>query len=237
MAPSTPCSNEVLAQADAALVRLDRLQGFLLLAVKLDGEDHAKWHFLTQEARAACIVGTLAELEALTRTFLSQINTQINQAKLAMGDLKPCLRGLAGHADFESLRDSSDAMNIWTRRSTVTTFEMSRNVALMPLSTRGPQPPLDGKTLTPSHFNRLWSVYGIDGGPFPDVSSGQTLQKLSGLRNDIAHGNLPFSEVFKTAGTTSNAVEGYTREMGLFVIHLASAWSGYAATQSYRRTP
>lgn len=234
---STPCSDEVLEQADTALTRLDRLKGFLVLAVKLDGEDHDKWFFLTQEARAACIVGILAELEALTRTFLCGINTEINREQLRLSELKPCLRSLAGHVHFESLRESSDSLNIWTRRTTVTTFEASVEVAAMPLPTRGPQPPLDGKTLTPAHFSRLWQVYGIEGVPLPDLSSGQTLQKLSGLRNDIAHGNVPFNEIFKTAGTDPSTVETYVAQMGLFIIHLASSWSRYAIERAYLRKP
>lgn len=237
MVSSGSCADQVLDQADGALTRLDRLKAFLLTAVDLDGEDHGKWHFLTQEARAACIVGVFAELEALTRTFLTTINEEITAAHFAISDLRPCLRGLAGHVHFESLRDSSDSANIWSRRTAVTTFESSRELAIMPLPTRGPQPPLDGRTLTPAHFLRVWQIYGLDGDPVPDLASSQTLQKLSGLRNDIAHGNLPFSEIFRTAGTSAASIEGYLTQMSLFVIHLAYAWSGYATGRSYLQVP
>lgn len=237
MPASVPCADQVLDQANDALERLDRLKSFLLTAEDLYKSDNAKWYFLTQEARAACIVGVLAELEALTRTFLVAINNEISGANRAIADLKPCLRGLAGHVHFESLRDSADASNIWARRAMVTTLEASKEVAQLPTPTRGPQPPLDGRTLTPAHFKRVWEVYGIDDDPLPDLASGQTLQKLSGLRNDIAHGNLPFQEIFRTAGTATPAVERYLTQMSLLVIHLATAWARYADERAYLKTP
>lgn len=237
MPSSTACADQILDQADDALGRLDRLKIFLLAAEDLRKADNAKWHFLTQEARAACIVGILSELEALTRTFLQTINAEISDASHLIGALKPCLRGLAGHAHFESLRDSSDATNIWSRRATVTTFELSAELAALPITVRGPQPPLDGRTLTPAHFKRIWDVYGLDGDPLPDLASSQTLQKLSGLRNDIAHGNVPFGEIFKTAGTTTAAVERYVTEMTLFVIYLGTTWSAYADSKGYLQVP
>lgn len=237
MATSISCADRVFDQADGAMSRLDRLKAFLLAAVDLDGDDHDKWHFLTQEARAACIVGILAELEALTRTFLCAINDEINESKVSVGDLKQCLRGLASHVHFESLRDSNDSTNTWNRRAAVTSLENSSEIAVLPIPIRGPQPPLDGKTLTPAHFYRIWQVYGVEGDPMPDLAAGQTLQKLSGLRNDVAHGNLPFSEIFRTAGTTAPAIEGYVTQMSLFVIHLASAWSAYASGRGYLQVP
>jgi hypothetical protein len=235
--PSLPCSQEVLDQAEEALSRLDRLKAFLLTAEDLHKQDGDKWRFLSQEARAACIVGVLAELEALTGVFLKGISREITAGRHAVSALRPCLRGLAGHTHFESLRDTADSENIWARRALLTTLDMSSDTAAMPIPTRGPQPPLDGRTLTPAHFRRIWDVFGIDGDPLPDLASGQTLQKLSGLRNDIAHGNLPFAEIFRTAGTTAPSVERYVTQMSLTVIHLASAWSMYANTRAYLQVP
>lgn len=226
-------SDRVFDQADDALKRLDRLKSFLVAAEALRVQDHARWFFLTQEARAACIIGVCAELEALTRVFLVAVNGEINRGVHVVGDLKPCLRGLAGHAHFESLRTSEDAATVWARRTAVTSYDTSTEVAAMPLPARGPQPPMDGKTLTPSHFQRLWDVYGLDGDPFPELAWATTLTKLSGLRNDIAHANLPFSEIFRTAGTTSPSVERALDQMNNFVIHLTVTWTSYVASQHY----
>jgi hypothetical protein len=75
-------------------------------------------------------------------------------------------------------------------------YEASKEAVSLPIPMHGPMPPLDGKTLTPAHLQRIWQVYGLNGNPVPDLSAGQTLQKVAGLKNDIAHGNLPFARYY-----------------------------------------
>lgn len=229
MGKPSQADSDFLVRGEEALVRISKLKTFLIMSQEMDSVDHTKWYFLTQEARAASIVGVMAELEGLTRSFLVHINTLINDQAHPVAALKPCVRALAGHAHFDSLRDTNDSSTIWAKRAAVTTFEVCSEASVLPIPTRGPQPPLDGKTLTPAHFIRIWSVYGIPATPFAEVGWAQTLQKLAGLRNDIAHGNIPFDEIFRSSrnGTSGADVERYLEEIELFVISLVDKWKDY----------
>lgn len=230
---SSSVDSDFLERGEEALIRVNKLKTFLIMSKELDAQDHGKWYFLTKEARAVSIVGGMAELEALTKEFLKQVNQEINNTGYPVSLLKPCVRALAGHAYFDSLRDTSDATTVWGKRALVTTFELSTDPTVLPLPTKGPQPPLDGKTLTPAHFQRIWDVYGIPGTPFPELRWGQTLQKLAGLRNDIAHGNLPFDEIFRSPGISNADVERYLEELELLIIFLVSEWDDYSSRKLF----
>jgi len=205
----------------------------MLNANDLQRTNHSKWRFLSQEARAACIVGSMAELEALTRTFLVTLSQEINAGNHRVKDLKQSLRCLAGDSHFESLRSTNDAESLWQRRQFLTSLEDCAEIATLPIPTKGAQPPLDGKTLTPAHFNRIWTVLDIPGDPLPALAIQPTLTKLKGLRNDIARANLPCEEVLHTAGTTVPAIEKYMDHMTDLVIHLADNWERYTLDQGY----
>jgi hypothetical protein len=61
-----------------------------------------------------------------------------------------------------------------------------------------------------------------------------TLTKLSLVRNDLAHGNIPFFQVFQQPGYTVTQVERYLSEMCLFAIHLAATLANYVDSGGYR---
>ena len=106
-------------------------------------------------------------------------------------------------------------------------------MAEFPVERNHPQPPLDGKTLKPEHFNRLWEIYSLPGVPFPSLKWQGSLQKLALARNDIAHGNLPYHEVFQEAGRGVSDIEAYVTDVSDFATHLVQTWVTYLRDEMY----
>jgi hypothetical protein len=215
-----------MEHGERCLVRLDHLKSLLIGIAGIAAHDR-RWRQATQEVRASAIVGSVAEVEALSVESIRSMNRAVNSSGLAICALKPPLRALAAHADFESLRTLADAEKVWSRRQFTTNLDSCTDPARLPLPRLGPQPPLDGGTPNPSHYARIWTLYGIRGSPFPGIRWPMTLRKLSGTRNDIAHGKLPFYEIFQAPGLTIADVEGYLEDMASFVTHLAISLSLY----------
>lgn len=143
------------------------------------------------------------------------------------------MRQLAAHDAFESLRTLQDHEKLWDARAFATTLEGCGDLLKLPLPRKGPQPPLDGGTLKPGHFNRLWAIYGLPGIAFPEAAWAPSLQKLAGLRNEIAHGTSPFNDIFSQAGVTVAEVERYIDDLSLFSIHLVDSWCKFLASEMY----
>jgi hypothetical protein len=218
---------EIHDHAERLLRRIDELKLLLLYVRELDPSAGAEWSSSSRDARALAVVCSVAELEALTKFIIQRTHQALNDSALAESDIVPCMRQITSHGMFESLRSLQDSSKVWERRSYVTTLETCGNALELPIFSRGPQPPLDGRTLRPEHFNRMWSIYGLPGIAFPAASWASSLQKLALVRNDIAHGNLPFGEIFQQAGLTVAEVESYIDDLGSFSIHLVSAWTDY----------
>jgi hypothetical protein len=225
---------ESMTLAERFLRRADRLQTFMLHTAALAKTEPEKFNPMTQEARAGVIVYSMAELEALTTSLLLAVNRAINAQKLPHVDLLPSLRSLADHSTFESLRIIKDADTVWTHRAMVTSYEARQDLVQLPAQEGFLLPPLDGRTLTPAHFQRIWNVYGLTSEIFPPGANPMTLTKLSLVRNDLAHGNIPFFQVFQQPGYTVTQVERYLSEMCLFAIHLAATLANYVDSGGYR---
>ncbi|MGH3808069.1 MAG: hypothetical protein ACRDRU_15880 [Pseudonocardiaceae bacterium] len=224
---------ELRSHVDRLLNRVDQLQ--LLLDQNFgasNGGDQPG--FVSRELRAAAAVGSIAELEALTRSTIQRTHIELNTCGLMLCDISPSMRQLAVHGTFESLRDAMDHGKLWEKRRFATTLETCNQSLLLPIVLqRAPQPPLDGRTLTPKHYHRLWQIYGLPGDPFPVVSWEGSLQKLALLRNDIAHGSLPVDEIFTQAGRSAPEVRSYINDIGLFSINFADRWENYLTNQGY----
>lgn len=232
MAAKKPASIAVIEAAEASATRLDRWKSSLL---RRDSAPSGSLDsFLSTELSAAAIVACMAELEGLIRGFLVSLAEQINGSRTRIRDLNPKLRSIAGHAHFESLATSEDKDNIWLRRLKVTSFESDYDIVMFPIASRGkPQPPLDGRTITPEHIHRIWVVLDLAADPFPDPACVASLRKLAGLRNDIAHCNYPIDEVFAGPGVSRDEIVGYLDDMVLFILHLSTVWSEYSLSRSY----
>jgi hypothetical protein len=189
------------------------------------------------EARASAIVYSVAELEALTRFTLQRTHEELNAGKHKLRDIRSCLRQLAAHSTFESLRELNDAAKLWARRAEATTLEESDEILSLPIVLKRPQPPLDGRTLRPEHFLRIWDIYGLPDSAFPTIGWAASIQKLAGVRNDLAHGNVPFTEVFKTAGMRTDQIERYLEDVYDFTLHFATTWVEYLNTRQYLASP
>ncbi len=218
--------------------RLDRLQRraeyLLRLLSGVEAAPDSQSVLNSEEARAHAIVSIVAELEALVRETLKEVHRTINAEQIASSELSRCVRQLAAHAHFDSLRDSSRHDNIWTARAAVTSLDVDHRLVTLPLPMKGPQPPLDGRTLIPEHFRRIWSVYGLPGEPFPTASTATSLQKLALARNDIAHGNLPFEEALQEPGRELRHVRQYLADIRELAQHFIAAWSSYLEGEMYR---
>lgn len=233
MAPHEQLVADLRLHVDRLLNRVDQLQ--LLLAQNFDASNEGNLPgFVSRELRAAAVVGSIAELEALTRSAIQLTHKELNSYGLVLCDISPSIRQLAVHDTFESLRGVMDHGKLWAKRSFATTLETCNQPVSLPIILRGaPQPPLDGRTLTPQHYHRLWQIYGLPGTPFPVVSWEGSLQKLALLRNDIAHGNLPVGEIFAQPGRSAPDVRSYINDIGLFSINFTDCWEKYLVKRGY----
>lgn len=224
----------VWSETDRLLSRVERLDTQLTASFRVYAAEGERAYAATQDSRAAAILYSMAELESLTRFVLTEAHKTINLLEVPVRDVRPCLRGLAAHSWFESLRSLQETAKVWERRALTTTMDGSAEPMRLPVVGRPKaQPPLDGKTPKPEHFALVWAMYGLPDEPFTTGSWQTTLRKLSGVRNDLAHGNVPFSEVFRTPGLQEGDVEGYLADLAHFAIHFASSWVTYMTSASY----
>ena len=233
MAAHSALIDELDQHCERLLSRTDELKRYLIAAKAMRTQDSVRWTFLEREARATAIVCSMAELESLTRETIRRTHQELNSSALENRALTRCLRQLAAHDAFESLRYLQDHEKVWTTRFFATTLDASSDVLGLPLPRKGPQPPLDGRTLKPSHFYRIWEIYGLPAEAFPMVRWVASLQKLSMLRNDIAHANVPFPEIFKQAGVSTSEVESYVDDISSFALHFTSCWQEFLERKLY----
>ena len=221
------------ARADLAAQRIDEWGSHLLrlAAGSITGIEETS--FLGRELRAAAVVATMGEVESLLRDMLVAIGLHINSEGIRTSDLIPPLRSLSSHSSFESLVNARDSERVWSRRLEVTQLESSSVIAVLPLEmTRGPQPPLDGRTIQSRHFSLVWSVLGIPN-PIPSASIVASLKKLTQIRNDVAHRNIEISQVFSEAGRTATDLQKYLDDVVLLLLHVGVEWADYIRTRAY----
>ncbi|WP_327007939.1 hypothetical protein OHA72_12080 [Dactylosporangium sp. NBC_01737] len=175
----------------------------------------------------------VAELESLTRVALKEIHEYINRASIPVNTIAACLRQLVAHNEFESLRNLQDAAKVWEKRAYTTSLDRQAVEVVLPLPTKGPLPPMDGRTPTPSLYNRIWSVYGLHREAFPVASWSPSILKMAGLRNDIAHGNIPFHEIFQQPGVTVADIERYVDDIEAFSSHFIATIVDYLTNSLY----
>jgi uncharacterized protein with PIN domain len=107
---------ELNLECDRVLARIDRLKRYLTISVQLAEKEPNALHFLMAESRGAAVVGTCAELEALTRTVLQRTHEEISSRGLVYRQLSATLRQVAAHDVFESLRAIQDYGKLWERK-------------------------------------------------------------------------------------------------------------------------
>jgi hypothetical protein len=143
-------------------------------------------------------------------------------------------RPLIIEGSSSSLPIASQTIDI-TLTSFATTLESCREIAVFPIERNYPQPPLDGKTLRPEHFERLWAIYSLPGYAFPRSTWNASLAKLALARNDLAHGNLAFYEIFQQAGRSVADIERYVNDIEGFTNHFIDSWWEYINDEGYLR--
>lgn len=226
------------SETDRLILRVGRLSTQLAASYRLYQSEGPSRYHETQDARAAAILYSMAELESLTRFMITEVNKALNLLAVPLVDVRPCLRPLAAHEIFESLKYLNDVSKVWERRGLATTMDSSAGTMALPVVDRPrAQPPMDGKTPKPEHFALIWEVYGLPSVPFTKGSWQTTLRKLSGVRNDLAHGNLPYEEIFQTAGLRLSDVEGYLDDLAQFSLHFTESWEEYLKSSSYLARP
>lgn len=190
-----------------------------------------------QELRGAAAVAALAEMERLLREALVELSIDINSASVPIRDLSPGLRPLAAESYFQALNTNSKGDKHWDNRALVTQLEKNITIAKFPSRTiSSPQPPLDGKTIRSAHFRRIWDVLGLEGEAIPKGEMETSLNALSTIRNDVAHGNIPISEIFhrQVTGKTADAMAHHIQNLILLVDHFCLSLSSYAVERRYK---
>lgn len=214
--------------------RLDRWRAEL---IRLDASAPVMHEssFLGIELRGAAVVATLAQVERLLREFLVGLAAEVEASRTEVRRLVPSLRALVGHSKFESLSSSSRGDVVWGQRVHVTAYDADTAYAsLPPRMGKGPQPPLDGKTITDAHILRMWSVLSVRVDPFPKASCATSLRRLASLRNDIAHGNFPINEVMRSPGASAADLAMQIDDIILLILHVATELSTYVKEKHYR---
>lgn len=192
---------------------------------------------LGQELRGAAVVAAMAELERLLRELLIVTSQEINQASVAVRDLKPALRALATQSHFQSIMQSPNGDGHWQSRAFVTTLEYSTEIAQLPKrSSVTPQPPLDGRTIRPSHIQRIWTTLGLEGVAIPKPEIHVSLTALATMRNDVAHGNAPIGEVFHPdiPGKSPAEIQRHLQNIEHLIDHVCLTFHYYGLASSYR---
>lgn len=216
--------------------RLDDLRRFLAVANAIESSASISWSQAEREARGSAIVCSMAELEALVVGVLCYANEEINASGTLLSGLRPSLRPLAAHRELNSLGSLNDARKVWPKRETVTCLNESQKPCDLPVHGRGsrePQPPLDGRTLKPHHLQRIATVYGMETRELIHTAEALSLKKLSDARNDIAHGNMPFHDVFSRAGFRSIEIRTDLDAFDEIGHRVVSAFDTYLSSSNY----
>lgn len=222
-----------LDRAEDAAQRIEEWRSNLLKLGTGTFQEIEEVSFLGREMRAAAVVATMAELEAILREMLVSIGAHVSSLGLKYRDLAPSLRSLAAHSDFEGLRSTRDSKKNWEARQLVTRLEDSEELVTLPkAASNSPQPPLDGRTIQSRHISLVWSVLGIEN-PIPSASTVASLKKLTQLRNDVAHRNLEISDVFSSPGRTAQSIAGYLDDVTLLVLHIGVEWDSYIKNRGF----
>lgn len=233
---STTLDVACIELADSAADRIDRWRTELLLLAAGSKSNISESSFLGRELRGAAVVATMAEVENLLREVLVLVAREVNASGTPVRDLVEPLRVLAAHSQFESISNTTKMDERWDKRYEVTRLHQEAAISSLPgKSTRGPQPPLDGKTIKPSHVQQVWKVLGLGGSPFPSIGASTALTKLASIRNDVAHRNVSISEVFLEPGKTAVHLAGYLDEMILFSLHVGVEVEAYALARDWHK--
>lgn len=180
----------------------------------------------------------MAEVEHVVREYVERLVDTVNGASVMIKDLQPGLRALAVHGEFQSIMSSPAADADWSKRRLVTNLEVASTIADLPRRPRrGPQPPLDGRTIAPPLLLRLWEMLDLPGSPFPKADCSTSLLRLSSLRNDIAHRNDDPADVLSQPGASAREVAGHIDNVELLLFHLAMTWDHYIRTKSFHLAP
>ena len=237
---SKPLSLRVIELGDEATARLEIWRQNLLRLSAGGLHGVVETDPLGQELRGAAAVAALAEMERLLREFLVELSLELDRAAVPIRELTPGLRSLTAHAAFQSMTVSSKGETHWENRALVTQLDQSTQIAQFPSrsGSRGPQPPLDGKTIRAGHFERIWALLDLAGDAVPLAAMGSSLNALSTLRNEVAHANDALSEVFheQTLGKSAADLAEHLRQCVLLVDHFCLATSAYAAARGYQMT-
>lgn len=228
MPKNRPLPSLALDMGEAAARRLDQWRSSLLLLESGSLAGAAERSFIGYELRGAAIVAAMAELEHVLSECLAALSREMNASSTAVMSLKPSLRSLAMHSRLESLATGSDSDAAWAHRLVLTALDTSLEIVRLPLgSVKRPQPPLDGKTIRPAHVQRVWTVLGMIGQPFPAQRCEASLMRLGSLRNDIAHRNIPIEDVFRQPGTSAREVADYLDDVELLILHVVTEFAAY----------
>ncbi|WP_104112104.1 MAE_28990/MAE_18760 family HEPN-like nuclease [Arthrobacter sp. N199823] len=236
---SKPFSIIIIELGDDATRRLKFWRQTLLRLASntlpgIAGADH-----FGKELRGAAAVATMAEIERLLREALVELSIDINHAGVPISDLSPGLRALASDAYFQAMSMSSKGDKHWDNRAIVTRLETNMQIAKFPARTSStPQPPLDGKTIRASHFQRIWTVLDLDESAIPEANMEIALTAMSTMRNDVAHGNDPISEIFheQASGKSAASIAEHILQLTRLVDHFCLSLSSYASERKYRIT-
>jgi hypothetical protein len=137
------------------------------------------------KTKAATYVFLSACLEKFIRSTLESILVEVSLQKIPLSQIRSSLFSIVCHSSFMSISDSSRE-KLWTLRSDLfcTLFDPTTTFI------SDYELPLDKRTLSLSHFNTIWRVFGFRGTSLPSPLHVTALEELRAGRNDVAHGHI-----------------------------------------------
>lgn len=196
---------------------------------------------LSELLGSACLA-TMAEVESFVRDLVESLVEEINACGRPIKDLRPTIRVLAAHTQFDSIKSMGLKNDkFWETRVAVTTLDVSDVIASLPVrSSRCPQPPLRGATIRPAQITEVAKIFGF---PEPFSFMGQyngsslpvSLQKVAEYRNDFAHGGISSSELFSDPIDDVDEVVRHIGNIARFLDEVADGWKDVVSKRSYLR--
>lgn len=211
-----------------AAADLDRVRQQVVVAdVNVLGENSFRAS-LAVDCRGLAYVRAAATLERYLKSTLGAVLAEIEARAVTIDQLRWSLFALVEHGELKKLQDHRK-LSMWDVRIGI----FARLALTTPVAFRMPALSLDGRTLTPDHFDRVWHLFGFSGAALPSARHGLALRDLARIRNDLAHGVSTPLEVARLKPTSDvTRMVGHVEDV---VQHVALASDAYLSARAYLR--
>jgi hypothetical protein len=156
---------------------------------------------------------------------ISKAISYINAEKANLSQLKPCIHALILNDDLNSLINVNSKK--WDKRHVLFEKIALDNIA----GINDVLMPTDGKNIGYNQLSSIWRTFGLTVPVFKDVSFTGRLKDIILNRINVAHGNVPPSEVGKNV--TIPDLHARIQDVSAFCSYLISIFDDYIKNKQY----